>query len=194
MRGGRWEGGQGQRLLLNPGSSAASPLPSQERRISPTVAGLAITNALCFGTLLEYLAFAIAETLTCLAAVARVDHLSQLAPEEHWPEPGMPLVTKAAEGGRPAPDAALLAALRAPRRSGDRRSAYPYAGWDPECWGAPCGEARWPREGAILFDRVTARYAPGLPPALKVVSVSLKSRSTLGVVGRSGSGAPWEGR
>lgn len=42
--------------------------------------------------------------------------------------------------------------------------------------------------GDILFDRVTLRYEEGLPPALSDVSFDVRAGTTLGVIGRTGSG------
>jgi len=66
--------------------------------------------------------------------------------------------------------------------------AYPYAGWDPECWNRGLVKDGWPREGAVVLDGVTVRYAPNRPAALKRVSLSVSGGSSLGIVGPSGSG------
>ncbi len=54
--------------------------------------------------------------------------------------------------------------------------------------GAPPPNDAWPRPGHLVWERVTSRYRPGLPPALRGVSFSLRAGTTCGVVGRTGSG------
>lgn len=46
----------------------------------------------------------------------------------------------------------------------------------------------WPLNGAITFENVTMRYREGLKPVLKNMSFSIKARSKVGVVGRTGAG------
>ena len=55
-------------------------------------------------------------------------------------------------------------------------------------WGADRHGARLSLAGDIVFDRVGFRYAPDLPNALKEVSLTIPSGSTIGIVGPSGSG------
>ncbi len=55
-------------------------------------------------------------------------------------------------------------------------------------WGADRHGARPSLHGAIVFDRVTFRYAPDLPNVLKEISLTIPAGTTLGVVGPSGSG------
>lgn len=55
-------------------------------------------------------------------------------------------------------------------------------------WGADRHGARPSLYGDIVFDRVTFRYAPDLPDALKQISLVIPAGSSLGVVGPSGSG------
>jgi ATP-binding cassette subfamily B protein len=43
-------------------------------------------------------------------------------------------------------------------------------------------------KGDIVLDRVNFRYAPGLPDALKEISLKIPAGTTLGIVGPSGSG------
>lgn len=156
--------------------------------ITPSLAGLAISNAMGFGGLLAYIAVAISSVLTNLAAVARVDSLGRVPPEEDWPEPGILAAPPAKTGVRPPPEAAVRTALSAPRRSPERIARYPYAGWDPDCWDQRVRNSEWPKRGAVSFDNVTARYAVGLPAVLRSITVTVRGRSSLGVVGRSGSG------
>jgi len=46
----------------------------------------------------------------------------------------------------------------------------------------------WPAKGAIEFDNVNLRYRPGLPLALRDLSVSVPAGARVGVVGRTGAG------
>jgi subfamily B ATP-binding cassette protein HlyB/CyaB len=55
-------------------------------------------------------------------------------------------------------------------------------------WGADRHGIRPSLKGNIVLERVTFRYAPDLPNALKELSLVIPSGSTLGVVGPSGSG------
>jgi ABC-type multidrug transport system fused ATPase/permease subunit len=126
--------------------------------------------------------------ITCFTSVERIDALSRLTPEEQWPEPGRPVAPRdpAVPG---APDAAVIAAALAKPRPAERVARYPYAGWDPACWPkyAHRGshtENAWPRSGRIEFNRVTVRYAPGLTPALRGVSLNVRPKSSLGIIGR----------
>ncbi len=57
-----------------------------------------------------------------------------------------------------------------------------------EEWGADKHGTRPSLQGDIVFDRVSFRYAPDLPNALKEISLVIPSGSTLGIVGPSGSG------
>ena len=157
--------------------------------VSPAIAGLAITNVLCFGSLLSYFAFAADKLLSCLSALSRLEDLASVPPEEQWPEPGrQPALAAPTASRKPAPAAAVLAALRSPPRSAARRVAFPYAGWDPECWNISLAKSGWPQKGAVVLDGVTVRYAPNRPAALKRVSLSVSGGSSLGIVGPSGSG------
>ena len=53
--------------------------------------------------------------------------------------------------------------------------------------GPETGPAR-PVEGALAFDRVTFRYTPDGPPVLDDVSFGVPAGTSLGIVGRTGSG------
>ncbi len=57
-----------------------------------------------------------------------------------------------------------------------------------EEWGADRHGTRPSLKGDIVLDRVSFRYAPDLPNALKEISLLIKAGTTLGVVGPSGSG------
>ena len=46
----------------------------------------------------------------------------------------------------------------------------------------------WPQKGEIRFNKTTLIYRPGLPPALKGVSFTVKGGEKVGVVGRTGAG------
>ena len=55
-------------------------------------------------------------------------------------------------------------------------------------WGADRHGTRPSLKGDIVLDRVSFRYAPDLPNALKEISLTIPKGSTLGIVGPSGSG------
>ena len=55
-------------------------------------------------------------------------------------------------------------------------------------WGADRHGVRPSLAGDIVFDRVSFRYAPDLPNALKEISLTIPAGKTLGIVGPSGSG------
>lgn len=55
-------------------------------------------------------------------------------------------------------------------------------------WGADRHGTRPPLKGDIVLDRVSFRYAPDLPNALKEISLTIPAGTTLGIVGPSGSG------
>ena len=57
-----------------------------------------------------------------------------------------------------------------------------------EEWGAGRHGATPSLKGAIVFDRVSFRYAPDLPNVLHEISLTILAGSMLGVVGPSGSG------
>ncbi|KAB8206354.1 P-loop containing nucleoside triphosphate hydrolase protein [Aspergillus parasiticus] len=46
----------------------------------------------------------------------------------------------------------------------------------------------WPREGTVVFDRVTASYGPSNPPVLRNVSLNIKAGQKIAICGASGSG------
>jgi ABC-type multidrug transport system fused ATPase/permease subunit len=48
--------------------------------------------------------------------------------------------------------------------------------------------AQWPTQGAITADNLFVRYAPHLPHVLRGVSFSIEPASTVGIIGRTGSG------
>ncbi|KOC10592.1 putative sulfonylurea receptor/ ABC transporter [Aspergillus flavus AF70] len=45
----------------------------------------------------------------------------------------------------------------------------------------------WPREGTVVFDRVTAGYGPSNPPVLRNVSLNIKAGQKIAICGASGS-------
>lgn len=49
-------------------------------------------------------------------------------------------------------------------------------------------QAQWPTQGAITAEHLSVRYAPHLPLVLKDVSFTIDAASTVGIVGRTGSG------
>lgn len=49
-------------------------------------------------------------------------------------------------------------------------------------------EGKWPVDGKVVFDDVKMRYRDGLPLALQGVSFEVAPGSTVGIVGRTGSG------
>jgi ATP-binding cassette, subfamily B, bacterial HlyB/CyaB len=55
-------------------------------------------------------------------------------------------------------------------------------------WGADRHGTRPSLKGDIVLDRVSFRYAPDLPNALKEISLTIPKGTTLGIVGPSGSG------
>ncbi len=57
-----------------------------------------------------------------------------------------------------------------------------------EEWGAGRHGATPSLKGAIVFDRVSFRYAPDLPNVLHEISLTIPAGSMLGIVGPSGSG------
>lgn len=46
----------------------------------------------------------------------------------------------------------------------------------------------WPNKGAVSFEDYSTRYRPGLPLVLKGISVDIKPREKIGIVGRTGAG------
>ncbi|GAA5908059.1 uncharacterized protein JCM6883_004104 [Sporobolomyces salmoneus] len=60
---------------------------------------------------------------------------------------------------------------------------------EQESQGGVAPPARWPdRNGSIKVKKLTASYAPELPPVLKEVSFEVKGGEKVGIVGRTGSG------
>lgn len=49
-------------------------------------------------------------------------------------------------------------------------------------------EASWPLNGAITFDNCSMAYRPGLPMALKSLSIKIKAGEKVSIVGSSGAG------
>jgi len=47
----------------------------------------------------------------------------------------------------------------------------------------------WPQRGHILIDRCSTRYAPGLPPVLKRITLNMRGRSITCVLSKDGGGA-----
>jgi ABC-type multidrug transport system fused ATPase/permease subunit len=48
--------------------------------------------------------------------------------------------------------------------------------------------AHWPHDGAIEFKNYSTRYRAGLPLVLKNISMQVKPREKIGIVGRTGAG------
>ncbi len=48
--------------------------------------------------------------------------------------------------------------------------------------------ADWPQRGEIVFDNISMRYRAGLPPVLSNLTMQIRSREKVGVVGRTGAG------
>jgi ABC-type multidrug transport system fused ATPase/permease subunit len=46
--------------------------------------------------------------------------------------------------------------------------------------------ASWPQTGRIKFENVVMSYRPGLPPALKNLSLDVGTNEKVGIVGRTG--------
>lgn len=46
----------------------------------------------------------------------------------------------------------------------------------------------WPTEGAIQFDHYSTRYRPGLELVLKDITLNIKPKEKIGIVGRTGAG------
>ncbi len=55
-------------------------------------------------------------------------------------------------------------------------------------WGADRHGAMVSLQGDIVFDKVSFRYSPDLPEALKQISLTIPANTVLGIVGPSGSG------
>merc|ERR1712147_234871 len=56
-------------------------------------------------------------------------------------------------------------------------------------WSSPNDpKGEWPTKGAICFENASLVYRPGLPPALKQVSLQIEGGERVGVVGPSGAG------
>lgn len=49
-------------------------------------------------------------------------------------------------------------------------------------------DAQWPRDATIEFKDVCMRYHPGLPLALDHVNLSIRSGTSVAIVGRTGAG------
>lgn len=60
------------------------------------------------------------------------------------------------------------------------------AAWETKMESKPL--ATWPNSGHVVFDRVSARYRPGLPRALENISFQVQPKTRFGIVGRTGSG------
>lgn len=46
----------------------------------------------------------------------------------------------------------------------------------------------WPSQGAVSFENVTVRYRAHLPPVLRGLSLAIRPREKVGIVGRTGAG------
>lgn len=56
------------------------------------------------------------------------------------------------------------------------------------CEGGKDPGSGWPKTGVLSYKDVTASYRPGLDPVLKKLSFEIPGGSSVGVVGRTGSG------
>jgi ABC-type multidrug transport system fused ATPase/permease subunit len=145
------------------GVAAGAALP-------PALVGLAVSwsNNFCIS-----LNFNIVYTTGAESAAIAVERLlayTRLPPEA-------PLVEPQKSSGGASGEAAAATTTTAARARAEVAAAL----------AAPRGT--WPREGAaVVFDNVSARYAPELPLALKGLSFSVPAGSFCAVVGRSGSG------
>ncbi|MFM8472134.1 MAG: ABC transporter transmembrane domain-containing protein [Candidatus Kapaibacterium sp.] len=72
----------------------------------------------------------------------------------------------------------------------ERLRAYGSLEPEPVVTAAPAleAEATWPMDGSVVFDGVSARYAPELPLILRDVSFTIPGGARVGIIGRTGSG------
>jgi ATP-binding cassette subfamily C (CFTR/MRP) protein 1 len=60
--------------------------------------------------------------------------------------------------------------------------------YDPPTSSSTAASSSFPSDGAVRFEAAELRYRPGLPLALKGISIDINGGEKVGVVGRTGSG------
>lgn len=160
--------------------------------VPPATAALAVTSALSLAGILQYtmrLTTELEAAFTCVERLAAYSDDSVVDAE--------PLTLGDALGEDEATAVIAAAAPAAALGSiATQRNAAPVdavftglpASWSSDAWLKSLTAASWPWAGEIVFEGVSARYRKGLPLALSGVSLRVAAGSSLGVVGRTGSG------
>lgn len=155
-------------------SAIASVLLARAGKLKPGFAGWGITNALAITGLMAWAVRNLTYLETHMMSVQRVTELTDIDSDE---TSGIPRMARELD----APGQAL-------------QSKFLNAGNDKlDVSLAPVNEAAlvadgWPWMGGVRFRDVSMRYNPSSPLVLKKVSLLIPPGTTLGVVGRTGSG------
>ena len=158
--------------------------------IAPSLAALAIVQALQTGGIAQFSIRLFTETENQLTSVERLEHYSTGVPLECATAPGAPPLTEAEAEAAIAACSSLGPPILAPPPP----PPPPPPAKPPKLtaftrgWSAALARHAWPARGALAFEAVSARYRPGLPLALREVSFRVPPGASVGVVGRTGAG------
>lgn len=157
----------------------ASVVLSRAGRLKPGSAGWGLTQSLAITGLMAWAVRNLTMLESHMMSVMRVRELTDLDAEEadlsKHPEKKKSQMPKELKG--------VGEALKLSFPEGQKPSAAV----------APLNDvalkaAGWPWKGEVLFNKVSMRYNPSSPLVLKDVTIRVPPGSTLGVVGRTGSG------
>eukprot|EP00049_Salpingoeca_infusionum_P013021 m.242611 g.242611 ORF g.242611 m.242611 type:complete len:1470 (+) comp15333_c1_seq3:97-4506(+) len=135
-------------------------------RVDPSLAALSLTYAMSLGGLFQYTTRLSAEVEARFTSVERIHAYASATPQET----GYSLSTSA---------------RRSSRLSITRHS---YDDDDDHETNLVVPPPVWPADGAIEFLDVEARYRQGTPLILRGLTLEIKGREKIGVVGRTGAG------
>lgn len=156
--------------------AVASVFLTRSGKLKAGSAGWGLTQALAITGLMTWAVRVLTDLETYMMSVVRIEEVTDLEPEGTKTMP--PAETNAMPRESSAPGEALLSL---------------YTQGAPNVTMAPLNDAAlvssgWPWKGHIGFEQVSMRYNPVSPLVLKNVSIDLPPGTTLGIVGRTGSG------
>lgn len=157
-------------------TAIASVVLARANKVQPGAAGWGLTQSLAITGLMAWAVRNLTMLESHMMSVMRVRELTDLDAEE------IPGEVANASSAMPKEMKGVGEALGAS-----------FAGWKPSVKVAPSNDKSlqldgWPWKGGVSFKNVSMRYNPASPRVLKDVTISVPPGSTLGVVGRTGSG------
>jgi ATP-binding cassette subfamily C (CFTR/MRP) protein 5 len=158
--------------------------------LTPSLAGLAIVQALQTTGIFQYSVRLLTETESQFTCVERLDYYTYKIPHESVTVSAAMTEAEAAKAMTDLPDAAagnrLQAAASTTMSTSGTSCGFP--AWYPNAWNKALVAASWPSRGQVVFNDVCVRYRDELPLVLQKVSFTMQPGFKVGCVGRTGSG------